>query len=1000
MDPDELRRAIELPARRAALHLEAGLADAMIAAVAEEPGGLPLLSCALLESWQHRRGRTLTLAAYQQAGGVRGAVARLAERAWRQLDPDRQTVARGVLLRLAGPGEGEAVVRRRVPLSEFTAGPDERGRLVLDALADHRLLTKSHDTVEVAHEALLREWPRLRGWLEEDVQGRALHRHLIGAAQEWAAGGRDPGELYRGARLTGALDWAREHQADLNQLEREFMDASRGAAEREVADARQRAEQEAQRARREAGISRRLRAALAGLAVVLVLALVAGGLALSLRGRAEHQALVADSRHLGAQALLEDELDRSLLLARQAVALDDSLETRSDLLAALLRSPAATAILRGNLEGIGPLELSPNEQLLAIGETGTLVLFDVRTRRVFPTKVHITGQVGDLRFSPNGSLLAFPTSELGPAYLLDVKSGRVLRDLSPLSTADTKYAVDGVEFSADGHTLTTLSDEGAENADFDLSRTDEFLTRWDVASGRPLVGPVRILSHHGGGFLLASPDHKHLIIVTRLEVLVYDAATFKRLQHFPHRLKQPQPSTAAMDPHGRTLALGYGDGRVEFLDLATGRRRPTNGRHEGAVTSIRFSPDGKTLASGSFDRTVKLWDVASGQLRETLQGHEARVGALRFSDHGQTLYSAGSKSIIAWDLQGSHRLGRPFSFLPGAPPALAVSPDGSLAATPDLHDADHVALRSITSPETVRRSLTPRLGPISAVAFSPDGKRLAVGGEHTPTPVVLDVASGAVVQKLTGGSHEGGAYPVSLRFDPTGRRLVAGLTGSPHIPRAIVWDTATGKAIANLPMPGPDDVAVAWSPDGKTVATAGGQGKVILWRAADWAQIATLKVDPLAVFYVAFSPDSSVIAAQGFANRSITLWDVATHKLVGRLPHPNIIHSVAFNPHGKTLATVDDNKVRLWDLASMRQIGPALPGPEQPVCPVVFCFNLVEFDPSGNHLIALYPSGTGIVWDVDPRLWERRACAVADRSLTREEWRELLPGRRYQPACR
>jgi WD40 repeat protein/DNA-binding SARP family transcriptional activator/energy-coupling factor transporter ATP-binding protein EcfA2 len=1006
MDPDELRRAIELPARRAGLHLESGLAEAMIAEVAEEPGGLPLLSCALLESWQHRRGRTLTLAAYQQVGGVRGAVARLAERAWRQLDADQQAIARRVLLRLAGPGEGEAVVRRRVPLSEFTQGPNQRARLVLDALADQRLLTKSHDTVEVAHETLLREWPRLRGWLEEDVQGRTLHRHLIGAAGEWASGGRDPEELYRGARLTGVLDWAREHDADLNQLEREFLDASRAAAEREVADARRRAEQEAQRARREAGISRRLRAALAGLVVVLVLALVAGGLALSLRGRAEQQALVADSRHLGAQALLEDELDRSLLLARQAVALDDSPETRSDLLAALLRSPAATAILRGNLEGIGPLELSPNEQLLAIGETGTLVLFDLRTRRVFPTKVHITGQVGDLRFSPNGSLLAFPTSELGPAYLLDVNSGRVLHDLSPLSTADTKYAVDGVEFSADGHTLTTLSDEGAENADFDMSRTDEFLTRWDVASGRPLVGPVRILSHHGGGFLLASPDHKHLIIVTRLEVLVYDAATFKRLQRFPHRLKQPQPSTttaAAMDPHGdphgRTLALGYGDGRLEFLDLATGRRQPTNGRHEGAVTSIRFSPDGKTLASGSFDRTVKLWDVASGQLRETLQGHEARVGALRFSDHGQTLYSAGSKSIIAWDLQGSHRLGRPFSILPGAPPALAVSPDGSLAATPDLHDADHVALRSITSPETVRRSLTPRLGPISAVAFSPDGKRLAVGGEHTPTPLVLDVASGAVVQKLTGGSPEGGAYPVSLRFDPTGRRLVAGLTGSPHIPRAIVWDTATGKPIANLPMPGPDDVAVAWSPDGKTVATAGGQGTVILWRAADWARIATLKVDPLAVLSVAFSPDSSVIAAQGLANRSITLLDVTTHKLVGRLPHPNIVHSVAFNPHGKTLATVDDNKVRLWDLASMRQIGPALPGPEQPVCPVPFCFNLVEFDHSGNHLIALYPSGTGIVWDVDPRLWEQRACAVAGRSLTREEWQELLPSRRYQPAC-
>jgi len=370
MDADELRRAIELPARRAGLRLEPGLAEAMIAEVAEEPGGLPLLSCSLLESWQHRRGRTLTVAAYQQTGGVRGAVARLAERAWQQLDPEEQAAARRILLQLAGPGEGAAVVRRRVPLDEVSPSGDERARQVLDVLADHRLLTKGAASVEVAHEALLWEWPRLRGWLEDDVQGRVLHRHLIGAAQEWAAGGRDPGELYRGARLTGALDWARDHDADLNQLEREFLDASRAAGEQEVAEARRRADQEARRARREARISRRLRAALAGLAVVLVLALVAGGLALSLRGRAERQALVADAGRLGALALTEDQLDRSLLLASQAVALDDSLESRGDLLAALLRSPAATAILRGHLDGINPIDLSPDGQLLAMGDGG------------------------------------------------------------------------------------------------------------------------------------------------------------------------------------------------------------------------------------------------------------------------------------------------------------------------------------------------------------------------------------------------------------------------------------------------------------------------------------------------------------------------------------------------------------------------------------------------------------------------------------------------------
>ena len=198
MDAGELRRAIELPARRAGLQLEPGLAEAMISEVADEPGGLPLLSCALLESWQHRHGRTLTLTAYQQTGGVRGAVARLAERAWLGLTPGEQAVAHRILLRLTGPGEGEAVVRRRVPLDEVAPTHDERGRAVLDALTDQRLLTKGEDSVEVAHEALLREWPRLRGWLEEDVQGRALHRHLIGTAREWDRSGRDPGSCTGG----------------------------------------------------------------------------------------------------------------------------------------------------------------------------------------------------------------------------------------------------------------------------------------------------------------------------------------------------------------------------------------------------------------------------------------------------------------------------------------------------------------------------------------------------------------------------------------------------------------------------------------------------------------------------------------------------------------------------------------------------------------------------------------------------------------------------------
>jgi WD40 repeat protein/DNA-binding SARP family transcriptional activator len=997
MNPDELRRAIQLPARRAGLHPEPGLAEAMIGEVAEEPGGLPLLSCALLESWQHRHGRTLTLAAYQQAGGVRGAVARLAERAWRQLDPDQQTIARRVLLRLAGPGEGEAVVRRRVPLSEFTPGPDQRGRLVVDALTNQRLLTKSHDSVEVAHEALLREWPRLRGWLEEDVQGRALHRHLIGAAREWDRSGRDPGELYRGARLTGALDWARDHDADLNQVEREFLDASRAAAEREVADARRHAEQEARRARREARISRRLRGALAGLAIVLVLALVASGLALVLRGRAAHQALVADSRRLGAQALLEDELDRSLLLARQAVALDDSVETRSDLLGALLRSPAAAAVLPAQLNGIGALALSAHGQWLAVGEgDGSVSIFDTRTRMLKEKfQRGPRSQVDILESSPDGSLLAMNIgSPFDPVHLWDVQAGRLRYDLSRRGTPEADSILNSVAFSTDGRTLFTLS----ASAD-DPAGGNGYLTAWDVSSGRLLKGPVRV-SSHGGVVLRATPDGRHLVVVDGADILVLEARSFRLLHRFPHGLVQPRIFVADLNPHdGQTLALWPADGSIELMDLATGRRRPMSEPQQGDPGSIRFSPDGKTLATGGAtggdDKTVKIWDVASGQLRETFQGHEARVLGLRFSPDSRTLYSAASRTVIAWDLEGSRRLGRPFSLFPipdrelRPPHSPAVSPDGTLAAAPDGKQPDHLALMDLRFPKQPRRLLAPGVGQIGAVAFSPDSKRLAVGGIEAPAPVLVDVASGRVLLRMTGGRGPGNFF--TIQFDPKGRLLV---TGAWPAQEAIVWDTATGRAILHLHHPTGEEfpfLLAAWSPDGSTVATTGGLGNIILWRAADGKQLATIKADTEALSALAFSPDGSLLAVCGFGDWAVTLWDVATHRLVGRLPLPLYATAVAFDPRGKQLAASGrDGKVYLFDVASQREIGTSLPGDG---------LSVPGFDPTGTHLIVVYQWGPVVVWDIDPERWRQQACAVAGRSLTREEWRELLPGRRYQPAC-
>ncbi len=205
MDRDELARAIEEPAARAGLEVEPKLVDALVSDVAGEPGGLPLLSTTLLELWRGRDGHKLRYESYRTSGGVRGAVARLAETAYGQLGGSEPRIARGLMLRLAS-GEDGALARRRVPLSELER--IEGAAPVLAALTDARLLTVSDGEVELSHEALLREWPRYRTWLEEDRIGR-LHAHQTAAASDWDARGRDAGELSRRAahqraRLGGA----------------------------------------------------------------------------------------------------------------------------------------------------------------------------------------------------------------------------------------------------------------------------------------------------------------------------------------------------------------------------------------------------------------------------------------------------------------------------------------------------------------------------------------------------------------------------------------------------------------------------------------------------------------------------------------------------------------------------------------------------------------------------------------------------------------------------
>ena len=274
MTDDELARAVAEPARLAGLRLEPGLVELILRDVATEPGALPLLSHALRATWERRDGRTLTVEGYRASGGVTSAIARTADDVIDGLPADGRALARSVFLRMTELGEGTADSRRRVASDELVpagaTSPDGVDAL-LERLAEARLVTLSDGSAEVAHEALIREWPRLRRWLEEDRAGIRAHRRLGDAARLWDAGGRETSDLYRGARLAGAST-RRGRPHELNATERAFLDAGVAESQRE-----RRAEQRT---------NRRLRGLLAGAAVLLVAPSARASLSVNQRNRA------------------------------------------------------------------------------------------------------------------------------------------------------------------------------------------------------------------------------------------------------------------------------------------------------------------------------------------------------------------------------------------------------------------------------------------------------------------------------------------------------------------------------------------------------------------------------------------------------------------------------------------------------------------------------------------------------------------------------------------
>jgi DNA-binding SARP family transcriptional activator/WD40 repeat protein len=970
MHRDELRRAIELPAQRARLDLEPRLVDTLLADVEREPGGLPLLSTALLELWQRRDGRTLRLATYEATGGVRGAVARLAEDAFARLQPAEQTVARTVLLRLAGEGSGGEVVRRRVALAELESERDDDVARVLEVLSERRLLTMSTSSVEVAHEALLREWPRLRGWLDEDAQGRRTHRRLADAARDWDERGRDPADLYRGARLAVALEWRGSHEPELNSGERAFLDASRVAAGR---------------------AQQRLRLALAGVAALLAVAVLGGVVALHQSGAARNEARAAEAQRISVQAVAEPRLDRALLLARQGVALDDSLANRGNLLSVLLRNPAAIGVVRGAGNPLRVIDLAPDGRTLAVGDShGTVEYLDALTHRRLGVPYKAGGSVRGVRFSPDGTRLAVSGYVVGGTAtafvdLIDARRRRSVRRMLAVLPGYIEF-VGGVAFSPDSRVMAAEFTPWPQPGTF-----KHYIGRWDARSGRSL-GPSRSVAGQRGVRMLGGFVAGDRLLTSSAA----DGSTLIRDSDAHLRPRRRFPSAGVpvdMSPDGHRVLLVGPQRSARVLDLRTGLSRRLGTHEDAPIIAAHFAHDSRELVTAGSDGRLTVWDARDATPIRSVGPLAGTVRQFTISPDDRTAYTAAEDgSVIAWDLTGRRGMSRPFRLEARAPGDVAANRRGAtLAVANRTGDVDLLDGRTLA--RTGRIAPAPLAGlhrpaDVTTIAFAPDGRTVAIGDADG----AVRFADAGTGRALGPPEPAHAAAVVAIAFSADGRRLVTG--GEDHA--LYVWDvrrrTTSGPPYIGL-AERPTSLSV--SPDGTTVVATivhdDGNGELNILRLPHLKLVAQKRATPGG--HTQFSRDGRRLF-YGDAGGQVWTLDTRTWRPTGPpLRGGSGQWRFALSPDDRLLATSsDDGSTQLWDLASGRNIGTPLPG-------IPGAAARAAFLEDGTELVTIGRDGHGNRWNLRPESWAQRACAVAGRTLTRSEWRDALPERAYDPAC-